>query len=158
MKKNLPLIVLSTILLGVIIYLFTDRGEKIVYIDTIKLLNEFKYKKDLEQNYEKALISSKNHYDSIAVLAKMQPGNDTLQYLLKEEEQRFSGVYGQIKENITQKSWERLDPLIKQFGAEHKFKILIGANGMGTVLYGSEDNDQTQRLIDFVNKEYDQAH
>lgn len=158
MKKNIPLIIVSVFLLGVIIYLFSQRSERIVYIDTIKLLNEFNYKKDLEREYEKSLISSKNHYDSIAVLVNMQPGNDTLQYLLKEEEQRFAGVYGQIKDNITKKSWERLEPLIKQFGAQHKYKVIIGANGMGTVLYGDEHNDKTPQLIEFINKEYASSH
>ncbi|MNS22965.1 hypothetical protein D3C72_547700 [compost metagenome] len=157
-KRNLPLITIALILAGVITYLFIKKDNKVVYIDTIKLFNDFKYTKELEHSYEQTLVNSKNRYDSLAALAKLHPGNMELNTLLEQEGGRFSVVYEQIKETISKKSWERLDPLIKEFGNTQDYELLIGANGMGTVLYGKEHTDKTQQLIDFVNKKYEQSN
>lgn len=151
-RKNIPLVAIALVLAGVIIYLFGKKEESVVYVDTIRLFNEFKYTKELEKSYEKTLISSKNRYDSIAAQAQLHPGDLVLNDQLKEEENRFSVVYEQIKGTITQKVWERLDPLVKEFGTGHKYEIIVGANGTGTVLYGKEQKDKTQEVIDFVNK------
>jgi len=44
--------------------------------------------------------------------------------------------------------------LIKQFGEAKKVDVLVGANGLGSVVYYNNAYDITPELIKYVNENY----
>lgn len=63
-------------------------------------------------------------------------------------------AYEASNSTINEKVWKRLNPLIDDFGKKNNIRIMIGANGMGTVLYNDNSVSMTNELIEFINKNY----
>lgn len=156
MKKLLILnSTLIALLLGYTIYGLFQQKQNIVYVDTIKVFNEYKFKKELEKSTEHTLISAKQHLDSLAALYNAHPDNQQLKQELYDADGRFSESYKQINKEINEQVWSKLNELVTQFGKERNCQLIIGANGMGTVLYGEPTIDATNDLIQYVNKNYE---
>jgi len=156
-KAVIALFVLNLLSLGISIYILLSHSQdkKIVYADAIQLFNGYKYKTDLEKAGQGTLSKLKASLDSVGIIYKVNPGNPNTQLLVAEKQQQLSQAYEAMNKEINQKVWERLNPLIQAFGKEHHIEMLIGANGMGTLLYASEEKDMTQDLIQYVNRAYE---
>lgn len=132
-----------------------------VYVDIGKVLENYTYKKELEKNATGNLMVVKNMIDSLRLVGSMKaagPERSRLDSNVSHLESEFARYIRQSNEAITQKVWERLNPAIQQFGKEHSYKIIVGANGMGTVLYGDPRCDITNELTAFVNKSYEKGN
>jgi outer membrane protein len=159
MKKVIITIVVSAIVLVGSLYLFTKGNEKkIVYADAIRLFNEYKFKIELEKMGQGTLTRLKNQLDSVSVIYKANPADERGQQLVAESQQKLAEAYTAINKEINQKAWERLNPVINKFGKEKGIDMLIGANGMGTVLYASDTRDVTDELIKYANGNYDKGN
>ena len=159
-KAVIALFALSLLSLGLSIYMFlSPRSDKqIVYADAIQLFNGYKYKTDLEKASQASLNRLKAELDSAGVIYKVNPADPRAQQLMMVKEQQFKQEYDRMNKDINQKVWERLNPLIQAYGKEHHIDMLIGANGMGTLLYASDKKDMTADLIQYVNKTYEGNH
>lgn len=149
---------LAVLLIGVIYFLVRNGEKKIVYADAIRLFNEYKFKIDLEKMGQGTLTQLKSQLDSVAVIYKANPADEKAQQLVAEGQHRLAEAYTAINKEINQKAWERLNPIINKFGKEKGIDMLIGANGMGTVLYASEARDITDELIKYANRTYDKGN
>ena len=160
MKKNIITILLFLVVLAGMAYYFNYKTieRKIVYADTIKLFNAYHFKTDMEKSSQTALSKLKNELDSAEVMYKVNSSDPVMQNLYMEKQQRWSEGYNAINKEINEKVWERLNPLINKFGKEEGFELMIGANGMGTVLYASEVRDVTDDLIRYVNTNYEKGN
>jgi outer membrane protein len=134
-------------------------NKKIAYVDIAKLTDGYKFKKDLEAASTKNLYKIKNAIDSLKMVRKItggtQPKVDTMLY---SAEHAFQQYYTESNSEITQKVWDRLNPLIEAYGKEKGFQLLIGANGAGTVLYGDAGNDVTENLAAYINTKYEKGN
>jgi outer membrane protein len=158
MKKIIALVLVFFIVQVSVIYYFLGRNDKkIVYADAIKLFNDYKFKADMERSSQAALNKMKNELDSAELIYKMNTNDLSAQRLLLEKQQKWSDGYSAINKEINQKVWERLNLLINKFGKEQGYELLIGANGMGTVLYASDSRDVTEDLIKYVNTNYEKG-
>lgn len=159
MKKILIALLAFTCIQIACLYYFVQKEKKqIVYADAIKLFNEYKFKADLERSSQATLSKLKNELDSVEVIYKVNKTDQAAQALLQEKQQQMAQGYSLINKEINEKVWERLNPLIHEFGKEKHIELLIGANGMGTVLYASEARDITTELIQYVNKHYEKGN
>lgn len=159
MKRTIIACLASTAILIVALYFFTGGGEKkIVYADAIRLFNEYKFKIELEKMGQGTLTRLKNQLDSVSVIYKANPADERGQQLVAEGQQKLAEAYTAINKEINQKAWERLNPVINKFGKEKGIDMLIGANGMGTVLYASDTRDVTDELIKYANGNYDKGN
>lgn len=158
-KLVIALLVLTVIQIPVCYYLVCGHSDKkIAYADAIRLFNEYKYKTDMEKASQGTLGKLKNDLDSIAVIYKVNPTNVRIQQMVMEKQQQLSQGYEAINKEINQKVWERLNSKIHDFGKENKIELLIGANGMGTVLYASDNRDVTDDLVKYVNESYEKGN
>lgn len=142
----------------------TLNKERIVYVDTIKLFNEYNLKKDLEREAERKLLALKGEIDSTTAALKTAVSQkrskvevEELQYRFLSKKREVEDEYRKSNGEINEVVWKRLNPLIDQFGKEQGVELMVGANGMGTVLYGDHDKDMTAILIEFVNKQYEKG-
>jgi len=141
-----------------------NREKKIGYIDTIRLFNDYALKKDMEAREEPVLNRIKSSADSMKAVydAMSQNGNKDQLKQLEMQIVQASAVFRQENErsnrDINEKVWKRLNPDIDEFARSIHIDLLIGANGMGTVLYGNKGTDYTDDLLSYVNKKYNHGN
>jgi len=139
-------------------FLIRSREHKVVYADAIRLFNEYKFKLDLEKVTAGQLNRLKLELDSVGVIYKTDPANERAQQLIAQKQQQFSEAYNAINKDINTQVWNRLNPVIQQFGKDKGIELMVGANGMGTVLYASEARDITGDLIKYANEVYEKGN
>jgi len=152
------LICLVTICL---VYVVRQRTQKkIAVVDTVKLFDGFNMKKELEDLAKVKLQAISKQVDSIKnqwQLAAAHKNGDSLQKLtyayncIKTELER---EYKKSNTDINEQVWKRLNPVIAEYGKKNGLRLIIGANGMGTVLYTDDYTDLTNEVIKYVNKRY----
>lgn len=163
MKKTiLVATVIASVCVAICFFMFRHMQKKIAVVDVIKLVNEFQMKKDLEARSMQDLKQIGMATDSLKRLLQAK-GNDAQSD--KEEVQNLYTTYlgaqrqydtqvEQISQEINQQVWNRLNPLIDEYGKKENLRLVIGANGMGTVLYNDDYYDHTQQLIKYINDKY----
>jgi outer membrane protein len=157
-KVIIAFFVFTAIVVGALYFFTKGNDKKIVYADAIRLFNGYKFKVELEKMGQGTLTMLKNRLDSVEVIYKANPTDERGQQLVAEGQQRLAEAYTAINKEINQKAWERLNPIINKFGKEKGIDLLIGANGMGTVLYATEARDVTDELIIYANGIYDKGN
>ncbi len=163
MKKTILIIIaVAAVCMGISFLLFNHMQKKIAVVDVIKLVNEFQMKKDLETNGTQQVKQVGIATDSLKRLLQAS-SNDAR--MSKEELQNLYSNYmsaqrqydtqvEQLSQEINEQVWNRLNPLIDEYGKQENLRLVIGANGMGTVLYNDDYYDHTQQLIKYVNAKY----
>ena len=165
MKKNVTLWIMTGLLIAAVIgILYTNyKVEKIVVIDVIKVCNEFKLKKELEKTVEVKMEELASTNDSLKALLEMaRQKNDKDRYDKVAEElyvlqNAAEEAVNISNRNINEQVWKRLNPLIDEYGKLNGFRLVIGANGMGTVLYNIDAIDKTNEVIKFINESYEKG-
>ncbi|MEJ5144718.1 hypothetical protein [Sphingobacterium sp. MYb388] len=158
MKKVIIPFLCFTVVQVFAVYFFARMNQpKIVYADAIRLFDEYKFKTDMEKMAEGTLRQLKGELDSVQVLLKVNPQDPRAQQLVSEGQSRLTQAYSNINKEINEKAWARLNPVINKFGKDNKIDLLIGANGMGTVLYANDTRDVTADLIIYANKIYEKG-
>lgn len=131
--------------------------SKTVYVDIGKMLEGYKFKKDLENESTQNLYKIKNTVDSLKMVKKMD-NNLIIDSQIHYAERAFEQYYSYSNQEMTKKIWERLNPLLEQYGKEKKIELLIGANGAGTLLYGDTQRDKTTEVIQYINQHYEKGN
>ena len=139
--------------------------KKIAVVDAVKLFDAYAMKNDLEILAKKDLERQKKQLDSVENLLEMakvsRADADQINKLSETRgflKRRFENDYEESNRDINTKVWKRLNPLLDEFGKENALHLIIGANGMGSVLYNDEFYDRTNEVIKFANKKYAQGN
>jgi len=135
------------------------KRQQAVFVDIGKLVASYQFKKDLESTSTRELYRLRNISDSLKVIQKIASPTERLRIdtTLSRLSYAFDQYYRQSNDQISKKVWERLNPVIEAYGKENEMTLIIGANGAGTVLYGSAANDVTEDLIHYVNAKYEKG-
>lgn len=135
---------------------------KIVSADVLKVANEFKLKLDLEKDqkneleqYKKIVDSLKNNFEYLYKQNKSEAEMKKAYEMAFDAETEFNQILQALDEENNMKIWNRLNPLIDSFAIHKGYDLIIGANGMGTVLYMSGHVDVTDELLEYVNNQYE---
>lgn len=138
-------------------------NKKIAVVDAVKLFNNYKMKMELEAKAAGKLEYLAHQADSLkkelVVKSKVKDVPkaelETLYKSFSQAQATLEQEYQQSNQAINEQVWKRLNPLIDEYGKEHGFRLIIGANGMGSVLYNDDYYDQTKALTEFINKQYE---
>ncbi len=157
--SGFALVIIISLLANYFIYSIHDK--KIAVVDAVKLFNGFNMKKELEKEAEGKLKYFSAQVDSLEGQIKLANyGKDTAvrrsliqKYLITKRE--LENQYSQSNQLINEMVWKRLNPLIDEYGKKEGFHLIIGANGMGSVLYNDNYFDKTEEVIQYVNKNYE---
>jgi outer membrane protein len=136
--------------------------RKIGFVDTVKLVNEYQLKKELEKSEDRKLSALRSHADSLSAIYNVaRTATDADQHTVKALEgqlQQLGNIFQQefdrSNQEINEKVWTRLNADIQEYARKEGMQLIVGANGMGTVLYGNTTMDHTNDLIQFVNNKY----
>jgi len=153
-------------LTAVAVIRITGRNErKVAVVDAVRLFNEYKMKLELEAKADGRLRYLGRQMDSLkqeaAGRSKMpavpKADLESLYRAAEDAEARLGEEYRQSNELINEQVWRRLNPQIDEYGRKHGLRLIIGANGMGSVLYHDDFYDHTNDLINYVNHRYEEG-
>ena len=145
------------LLLGSYMLYSHSQKKDVGYVDIGQLVDGYKLKKDLENVSSQNLYKIKAVVDSLEMLKKVNGMqlNPELEKRLENAQNIFQQYYAKSNQEINKKIWERLNPVLQEYGSEKKIQMLIGANGAGTLLYADKSRDYTADVIKYANEKYE---
>ncbi len=166
--KQIVITSISSVVAAILVCLvmLSNSKDKVVFIDTVKVYNEFDLKQELESKLKRQDADRRVVVDSLKLelnelygrsenpegelLSKIQ----TTQYQLEHTEGKVNQLYQATANKYSEEILTQLNQYLKDFGEASDFELIVGANAQGTVIYGSEGKDVTQEAIEYVNKRY----
>lgn len=145
--------------------------QKIAYVDNAKVVNEFQKKINFEKKFQVKVTAFNKKADSLdkaiqmeaqlfqAKAAKMSQKNAETEYqaLLQKKQMQDYQLQGE-EQTLQAEGQKQIDTLIKEvksfvkdYGKKNGYTYILGANDAGSVMYGVEENDITQAIIDALN-------
>ncbi|MBI2968481.1 MAG: OmpH family outer membrane protein [Bacteroidetes bacterium] len=168
-RINTVLIIICMVLLVGGFWYFGSKQPKIAYVKTAMLYDGFDYKHELEKKLEDTKYQRKAILDSILMQLqalseqlKANKNNDPekiekfqqmrSQYLAKEKQ--FSEDNQALAEKYSSDIWKQLNQYVTEYGHQHGFTYIFGADGSGALMAASNDKDITEDVKIFVNRRY----
>ena len=160
------LLILNIVLLGFVMWMTFERNDKIAYVRTVDLFNQFELKKTLSADFQKVENRRKGVLDSLkmrlaSIETKLRSSDikdETTLAAYKENyarynqlTQQFSNETKQIEERYNEQVWTQLNQYISDFGKEKGYTAVLGAAGNGNIMYANDQNDITEELVEYVN-------
>jgi outer membrane protein len=149
---------------------------KIGYVDVEELMKEYDATKDVEASLKAEQEEMGKSLDSLSaafqtkVKAYYQKANrmsakarQTKEEELQQEQQAIQGRQQQIQQALNQKSQieikkitNSVDSLVNAYALTNKFNLILGTQGNGTVMYGDDQINLTETILDILNAEYEE--
>jgi len=158
-----------------ILTLASCQQQKIGYMDNGKVVNEYQEKKDIEEKYKGKDEAFKKRADSIgkAFQLEVQKYNVERSKMSKSNIQAKEQELGQ-KQQILQQQMQfeqqqlqqafqteidsvigRVKTFVKDYGKTNGYNYIFGTSESApSVLYGSEENDLSQLILEALNAKY----
>lgn len=153
------------ITIGICYAMLHREFKKIAVIDAVRLFNEYQMKKEIEEKETGRLKYFGHIADSVRqsmeLAQKMNAAREAQKSLVQAfrmAKMELDQNYEQSNQMINEQVWKRLNPLIDEYAKEHGYKLIIGANGMGSVLYNDSYYDITDQVLKSINKQYAQGN
>jgi outer membrane protein len=165
MKKYLTLFVITTLAFaGLSAYLIFGKAsapasneQKVVFMDSYLVFEEFKMKKDYDRKLEKELQTDQASLDSLGRMLNGAKDAMKIGALKKEftvRKMAFDEKFKELSQQYTSEVYVRLNEYIKAFGKQHRYNMILGSNGDGNVMYVDNQQDVTKELIAYINETY----
>lgn len=164
MWKNVVVSVLISCLICFGFSMIGKGDQQIAVVDAVRLFNGYQLKVELEALEKKKLLGISRQLDSVnnslqtARAMKNENAEKQLMYSGGRLKEQLDQEYEAGNKLINEQVWKRLNSAVEQFGKQKKVHLIIGANGMGTVLYNDGYYDITDEAIKYVNKKYEEGN
>ncbi|MCK4525769.1 OmpH family outer membrane protein [candidate division WOR-3 bacterium] len=150
--------------------------QKIGYIDSQRILSEYKGAKEMREKYEKKVLEWKKKAEQIKKeIINLRETLQTQGLLLSEEakmrkvkeiedkeneyQQFIQSIWGQngeaerMNQELMQPLLSEIDTLLTRIGEEEGFSMIFDAS-VGAVVYAKDELDVTDRIIQALNRKY----
>ncbi|WP_341215554.1 OmpH family outer membrane protein [uncultured Wocania sp.] len=165
--KNIVYVVLAMIVLS-----SCEKQAKIGFVNNGDLINDFQEKKDLEAKFQLKEDAFKKRADSIGkafqlevqeTQAKAQKSSQKkaqeLMGGLQQKQQQLQQQMQYEQQLLTQSFQTEIDSVIikvkdfvKDYGKKNGYTYILGTtDAASTVMYGTDENDLTQTILDALN-------
>ena len=165
----------SSLVLFMLIFLSCSKQPKIGFIDNGKMINEYEEKKDIEQKYKQKDLAFQKRTDSISQAFQLEAQDVQLkassmsqskqqeQYQMLGQKQKMLQQQIQYEQQQMQQAFQteidsvisKVKNFVKDYGKKNGFTYILGtSDNAASVLYGTEENDLSQVIIDALNKNY----
>jgi outer membrane protein len=166
---------LAAIAFAAIVY-FTKK--EIVYVDSMKLITNYKGAKVAKEAYEKKVAVWRANIDTltletnreIAKYEKEKSGMTARERKLSEEligtkqgqleSYRRATADNATKEDkeITGKVFSEINDFLKQYGEKKGYEFIMAATNVGNIVFAKKGNDITDEVLEKMNAEYQSTH
>lgn len=156
------LLVCNVLLIAIVIFYASwtyTQTPKIVYVDNVKLFNDFSMTKELKNSGEKEFnlkkikvdsLYSKLQYPGLSLSEKKTIMQQFVQH--KEELEQFNQYFA--AEQST-KIWTRIKSYSLEFSKDKNYQLIIGSDNKQAILFADEEIDVTNDLLTYLNKKYE---
>jgi outer membrane protein len=165
---------LIVIVLVFLLYNQVFKNDKIAYVDSGKIFNEYKGSAEAKKAYGakaqvwqanidtltnevKAAIA--NYEKSLATMSKKE--QDLAKQLIQSKQKQLADYQKGIRDNaqqedgkLTQAVVANINAFLTKYGKEHNYKIILIANPSGTIAYARDGLDITNDVIEELNSTY----
>ena len=162
------------VVLAIAITAMACQQNKIGFVDSVKLMDEYQEKIDVEARFKVKADALTKKRDSISQsfqielqafqtkAQKMSQQSAQEEYGQLQQRGQFIGQQLQQEEQqLQQVSQVEMDSLvkkvkkeIKEYGKANGYTYILGGGDGGSVLYGEEANDLTDAILKILNEKY----
>ena len=155
-------------------YLHFAGTEKIAYVDSAKLLANYKGMQQARQAYQQKASVWQANIDTLSqeVQAALKDFEKTQAQLSKKEQelskellqnkqQQLVNYQKAIQEKATQEDQKMTQSVITEvnnylaeFGNKHGYQVILVANETGTIAYAQEGMDVTEKVLAGLNQQF----
>nr|WP_297308779.1 OmpH family outer membrane protein [uncultured Flavobacterium sp.] len=153
----------------------TSESLNIVYIDTEKLMKEYKESVDFETKFtamsermQKELENDMRKFQNDVMDLQQNAQSKGMEWAQKREAElgKRQQTLAQKEQNYMKKFQEeaavdrdslvtKMKTFIKTYGAEKKYDYVLGTGDASTVLFAKEGSDITEEVLKLMNEAYD---
>ena len=164
----------NVVLILAVVLLVSCKQEKIGYVDNVKLMDEYQEKVDAETKFkaDEAVLTKKRDSMSQAYQLELQTFQTRSQSMSQKKAQEEYGLLQQkgqfLGQQLQQEAQEAqaanqviLDSIIstvkkeiKAYGKANGYTYILGGGDGGSVLYGTDANDVTDKVVKILNDNY----
>jgi len=165
MNKFNRLTLINTLLLLVLIvfgafYLIDNSKQEVVYVDNIKLFNDFNMTKNIRTIEEAKINAQQRQLDSLVILLKRIENIESdvyknTQKLVINKNEDLQDLQENYLQNLSSNVWNRLNSYIKEYAKNNRLKIVLGTNGNGNIMFAQKSIDITNQILEFSNLKYE---
>ncbi len=175
MLKNRLQFLLNLVLTCAVVftlYMQFSSRQRIVYVNTNKLLLEYKGMKEAQASFEQLSASWKANIDTLSSelsrsAEKLEQERATLsakevhltEELLRTKQQQLVQYQQATEQKASQEDarlreqvLSKINAYIQEYGKQHNLSIIMGATEMGNIVYADEVMDVTDDIIQGLNK------
>ncbi|MBC3845756.1 OmpH family outer membrane protein [Winogradskyella echinorum] len=145
--------------------------QKIAFVDNTRVVSEFNKKVDFEEKFKVKIDAFNKKADSLnqalqmeaqlfqTRAAKMKESKAQEEYnVLVQKKQMQDYQIGNEEKALQAEGQKQIDTLVKEvkafvkdYGKKNGYTFILGANDAGSVMYGSEANDITDKVLEALN-------
>ncbi|WP_298532263.1 OmpH family outer membrane protein [uncultured Algibacter sp.] len=161
------------------ISVFSCQNQKIGFVDNGTIINDYQEKKDVEAKFQEREESFRKRADSISQAFQMEAQNtqaeaqklastnrkkaEELMGGLQQKQQMLQQQMQFEQQQLTQEFQTEIDTLIvkvkdyvKDYGKKNGYTYILGTSeAAASVMYGKDENDLTQTVLEALNAEYE---
>lgn len=172
-KINLAVGVINLLVLIFISYVVFFQ-QKVVYVDSAKLLNDYKGMQDARAAYQQKAATWKANIDTLTNEVKQQifqyekespkmTGKErqlsqelirTKQNQLAQYQNALNAQAQQEDQKMTGEVVSQINAYLKKYGEAKGYRIILAATEYGNLAYADETLDITEEVLEGLNKEY----
>jgi len=159
----------------VLLYLFFgNSSQKVVYIDSVKVINSYQGMAKARTEYQNKVTVWKANIDTLARDVQIQVDRyqstskgmsekekDLSRQLIQSKQKQLEEYQRAITEKAsaedaasTKKVIDEINAFIKAYGEEKKYSIILAATEQGNIAYAEKYLDITDKVIEGLNKKY----
>ena len=163
-----------TVLALMLAYFQFANEQKLVYIDSNKLLAEYQGMKDAQAEFQKKSLTWQANIDTLMVevqrsimdYEKESPKMTTKEKelsreLIKTKQKQLADYQRAIQEQSAQKDQEmtqqvlvKVNTFLSEYGRSKDYNIIFGATSAGNIIYAEEAMDITDEVLELLNSQY----
>ncbi|MGC1204103.1 MAG: OmpH family outer membrane protein [Flavobacteriaceae bacterium] len=164
------------LVLAMLIFASCEKPNKIGFVDNGTIINDYQEKKDLEAEFQLKEEAYRKKFDSIdqafqIEVQQFQAGAQKMSQNKAQEKYQELGQKKQIQDQQKQVEAQEfqqafrveLDSIISkvkkfenEYGKANGYTYILGTSDeLATVLYGAEEHDITQVILDSLNAKYE---
>jgi outer membrane protein len=174
MKKGTLIFNGAVVVVLVVLIWLHYRSSSIVYVDTNRLMMNYEGMIDANEEFDKKANAWQAQSDTLLIewenqIKTYEKERKTMtvkerqlkEELLRNKQQQIKNYWQVLdkkrqdeEQKLTKKAIDKANNYITEYGKKHGYKLILGANGSGAVLYGSKGIEITDIILEGLNNEY----
>lgn len=176
---NIKSLIISVVVMMLILtgyhFLFNARSYSLAYVDSSRLMTEYKAMEDVKKTNETRAKTWQSNVDTLALELQndikkyekergqmSEREKKTTEELIGRKQQQFM-QYKEVTKNkaaeeeqkITNEALAKVNSVITEFGKKHNYTFVFGTTS-GNIVYASEAVNVTDRVLEVLNSQYEQ--